>query len=270
MTMFISRLISSILILSFVFLTIFVFPNWFFGFVAMVMIAIGLFEFYSMIEKKGVLTYKYFGILLGIAIPLSIYQEFQLTRGWELLFVSVTCLILFIMQLARRETDQAVLSISTTIFGILYVSWLFSFIIKLKLLAAGAGLVAFMILVTKASDMGAYAIGSLFGRHTLIQRISPKKTWEGGLGGFFSSMLIAYLFRGLVPQIPSSHIFYLGAFMGVVAQIGDLYESLLKRDCQTKDASGLFPGLGGMLDVIDSILFTAPTFYFYVKFFLRI
>lgn len=266
--MFVTRLISSTLVLSFVVLTIFVFPNWFFGFVAMVMIAVALFEFYSMIEKKEVYAYKYFGILLGIAIPLSIYLEFQLTRGWEFLFIAATCLFLFMMQLARRESDQAVLSVSTTIFGIFYVSWFFSFIIKLKLLPAGAGLVAFLVLVTKASDMGAYAFGTLFGRHTLIQRISPKKTWEGAVAGFLASLLVAHLARKLAPQVPAAHIWYLGISLGVIAQIGDLYESLLKRDCQTKDASGLFPGLGGMLDVVDSILFTAPIFYFYVKFFL--
>lgn len=267
--MFISRLISSIFILSFVWLVIFVFPNWFFGFIAMSMIAIGMFEFYSMVEKKGILPYKYFGILLGIMIPLSIYLEFQLTKGWELFFITATCFIVFGMQLARRETEQAVLSVSTTIFGILYISWLFSFIIKLKLLPSGANLAAFLVLVTKASDMGAYAFGSLFGRHTLIQRISPKKTWEGAIGGFLSSILLAYLIRGLIPQISIKQALYLGAFLGAIAQIGDLYESLLKRDCQTKDASGLFPGLGGMLDVIDSIIFTAPIFYFYAKFFLK-
>lgn len=267
--MFIYRLISSVLILSFVGLTIFVFPNWFFGFVAMLMITVGLLEFYSMIEKKGIQPYKYFGILLGVAIPLSIYMEFQPTKGWELLFITAACLIIFVMQLARRGTDQAVLSVSTTVFGILYVSWFFSFIIKLKLLTGGANLVAFLVLVTKSSDIGAYAFGSLFGRNILIQRISPRKTWEGAIGGFLSSILIAFLGRRFMPQISLAHVLYIGAFIGAIAQIGDLYESLLKRDCKVKDSSGLFPGLGGMLDVIDSIVFTAPIFYFYVQIFLK-
>jgi len=268
--MFIYRVISSVLILSFVGLTIFVFPNWFFGLVAMLIIAVGLLEFYSMIEKKAIHPYKYFGTLVGIAIPMSIYIEFQLTKGWELLFITAACLIVFAMQLLRRGTEQAVLSVSTTIFGILYVSWFFSFIIKLKLLPTGAALVAFLVLVTKASDVGAYTFGSLFGRHMLIQRVSPKKTWEGAIGGFMSSMLAAFLGAKLMPQISSVHAVYLGALLGSIAQIGDLYESLLKRDCQAKDSSGLFPGLGGMLDIIDSIIFTAPIFYFYAKFFLHL
>ena len=232
------------------------------------MIVLGLFEFYSMIEKKGIHPYKYFGMLVGVAIPLSIYLELQLTKGWELLFITAACMIVFAMQLTRRTDDQAVLSVSTTIFGILYISWFFSFIVKLKFMANGPALVAFLVFVTKSADMGAYALGSLLGRHSLIQRISPKKTWEGALGGLLSSILIAYLFRRFIPQLSIIRILYLGAFIGVIAQIGDLYESLVKRDCQTKDASGLIPGLGGMLDVIDSILFTAPIFYFYVKFFL--
>lgn len=264
--MFISRFISSIIILFFVGLTVFVFSNWFFCFVVMLMVAIGLFEFYSMLEKKGVLAYKYFGILIGIAIPLSIYLDFRLTSGWEFLFITAACLIIFAMQLARSDTQQAVLSVSTTLFGILYVSWFFSFIVRLKLSPGGPGLVVFLVLVTKASDMGAYIFGSLFGRHALIQRISPKKTWEGAVSGFLSSILIAYLCSGLVPQIPRSHILYLGAFLGAIGQIGDLYESLLKRDCQAKDAGSIFPGLGGVLDIIDSIIFTAPIFYFYIKY----
>jgi phosphatidate cytidylyltransferase len=158
--MFLSRLISSAFMLSVVILTIFVLPNWFFGLVAITMITMGIFEFYSMIEKKGIRPYKYFGTLMAIAIPLSIYQEFQLTKGWELLFITAACMAIFIMQLARRGSEQAVLSVSTTIFGILYVSWLFSFIVKLKLLPQGAALVAFLVFVTKASDMGAYALGS--------------------------------------------------------------------------------------------------------------
>ena len=266
--MFISRLISSIFMLSFVGLTIFVFPNLFVGLVAIAMITMGTFEFYSMIEKKGIHPYKYFGILMAVAIPLSIYQEFQLTKGWELLFITAACMVLFMMQLARRGSDQAVLSVSTTIFGILYVSWLFSFVVKLKHLPQGAALVAFLVFVTKASDMGAYAAGSVFGRRTLIQRISPKKTWEGAIGGFLAAILVAYLCRRFMPQLGTVQVLWLGAFLAIVAEMGDLYESLLKRDCLVKDASGLFPGLGGMLDVIDSILFTAPVFYFYVRFFL--
>src|SRR3989338_1396269 len=163
--MFISRLISSIPIIIFVWLTIFTFPNWFFAFVATSIVAIALFEFYSMIEKKGIWPYKYFGILIAIVISLSIYLEFQLTKGWELFFITITCLVVFIMQLAHRGNDQAILSVSTTVFGILYISWLFSFIIKLKLLVGGTGLVLFLILVTKCSDIGAYAFGFLFGRH---------------------------------------------------------------------------------------------------------
>ena len=266
--MLISRLISSALMFSFIALTVFVFPNWFFGLMTIIIISVALFEFYAMIEKKGVITYKIFGLLLGIAIPLSIYQEFKLTSGWEFFFVAAACFILFVMQLARRGQDQAVLSVSTTIFGILYVSWFLSFIIRIKFLPEGAWLVVFLILVTKASDMAAYAIGSLFGRHTLIQRISPKKTWEGAIAGFVASILMAFFCRRFVPQIPAGHILYLGAFLGLMALIGDLYESLLKRDCQTKDASSIFPGLGGMLDVIDSIIFIAPVFYFYIKYFL--
>jgi len=232
------------------------------------MIGVGLFEFFSLIEKKHIPIYKYFGILVGILIPVVVYLEIELTTGWELLFMVAICLAIFVLQLARPKSDKAIIGVSTTIFGIFYISWFFSFVIKLKLMPYGTGLVAFLILVTKMGDIGSYIVGSAIGRKTLIKRISPKKTWEGAVGGFVFSMLTAYLAKPIMPYADTFHILLLGGLLAVASQVGDLYESLIKRDCEVKDSGKLFPGLGGMLDIIDSALFTAPIFYFYVKFLL--
>lgn len=254
-------------------LTVFVFPNWFFCLVLTAVIAAALYEFYSLVEKKGILIFKISGISIGIIVPLSIFYGFEPTKGWELFFIIAVLLTIFILQFTRRENNQAIVGVSTTVFGILYISWTFSFLMKLKLvsepfLPAGNLLVAFLLLVTKSGDIGAYFTGSYLGKHSLIPRISPKKSIEGAIGGFIFSVTAAYLSRYYLPMIPVLHLIILGCLLGILAQVGDLSESLIKRDSQVKDSSNLVPGLGGVLDLIDSILFTAPTLYFYVKKFL--
>ena len=124
-------------------------------------------------------------------------------------------------------------------------------------------MVLFFILVTKMGDVGALVTGKWLGRHILMQRISPRKTVEGFVGGVVVSAATAGLCHPMVARLHGSLWggFVLGLVLGVAAQIGDLAESLIKRDCQVKDSGNLFPGLGGMLDVLDSLLFTAPLFY---------
>lgn len=228
----------------------------------------GLYEFFSLVEKKGIPIYKYFGTIVGVIIPLSIYFKFELTRNWELLFVTLALLILFLLQFTRRENTQAIFGISTTLFGILYVAWFFSFIIKIRLLEHGAALLALLLLITKAGDIGAYLIGSRWGRHSLISRISARKSIEGAFGGLAFSILAALASKAYLPGLHIfcyRNLFFMGAFFGLLGQLGDLSESLIKRDCQVKDSGKLLPGMGGILDVIDSLLFTAPAFYFYMS-----
>ncbi|TAN60242.1 phosphatidate cytidylyltransferase [bacterium] len=242
--------------------------QWIFALCIMGLIAGGLYEFFCLIEKKGIPIYKYFGMAIGVIIPLSILFEFELTRGWELLFIFLALVSLFILQFKRRDNSQAIVGISTTLFGILYVAWFLSFLIKIRNLPAGAGYLAAVILVTKSSDIGAYVIGSGFGRHALIPRISPKKSIEGALGGLLFSVIAAVLSK---PFLGFSYprLIILGIAIGILAELGDLSESLIKRDCQVKDSGSFFPGMGGVLDLVDSLLFTAPVFYFYMSNVLR-
>lgn len=268
------RFVSSVLLILFVFFTVMVWPNWFFCTVLTVMIALALNEFYTLVEKKGIAIFKISGISIGILVPTSIFFTFEPTKGWELLFIIAVLLTIFILQFTRSESNQAIVGVSTTTFGILYISWTFSFLMKLKLiqqdsLPAGSLLVAFLLLVTKLGDIGAYFIGTYFGKHSLIPRISPKKSVEGAVGGFVFSVAAALMSKSFLPSVPVRHLLILGCLLGILSQIGDLSESLIKRDSQVKDSAVLIPGLGGVLDLIDSILFTAPTLYFYVLKFLR-
>ncbi|OGX42005.1 MAG: hypothetical protein A3F87_02925 [Omnitrophica WOR_2 bacterium RIFCSPLOWO2_12_FULL_51_24] len=268
------RLISSALLILFVFFTVMVWPNWFFCTVLTVMIALALNEFYTLVEKKGIAIFKISGISIGILVPTSIFFAFEPTKGWELLFIIAVLLTIFILQFTRSESNQAIVGVSTTTFGILYISWTFSFLMKLKLiqqdsLPAGGLLVAFLLLVTKVGDIGAYFIGTYFGKHSLIPRISPKKSVEGAIGGFIFSVAAALISKSFLPSVSLYHLLILGCLLGILAQIGDLSASLIKRDSQVKDSANLIPGLGGVLDLVDSILFTAPTLYFYALKFLR-
>lgn len=235
--------------------------------VLLVFTFLALYEFFCMVEKKGIATYKYFGSIVGIIIPLSIFYKFELTKGWELLFIVLALITLFVLQISKKDTTQAVFSISTTLFGVMYISWLFSFLIKIRLLPHGAALVGAVILITKASDIGAFLIGSRFGKHALLPRISPKKSVEGVMGAIMFGILAAFASSIF---LPASYIFsparllFIGFSLSILSQLGDLSESLIKRDCLAKDSSKLIPGIGGMMDLIDSLLFTGPVFYFYI------
>ncbi len=248
-----------------------VISQWIFIVVLLALTLGGLYEFFSLIKEKGIPIYSYTGIIIGLLIPLSIFTRFELTENWELLFIVMLLLSIFLMQFLRNSTTNAIVGISTTLFGILYVSWLFSFLIKIRYFLPGADgirLLGFVLLVTKCGDMGALLVGTQFGRHPLLPRVSPNKTVEGGLGNLVFSALAAVLGQSLIPApfgFSTGHIALLGAFLGGMGQLGDLSESLIKRDCNVKDSGKLLPGLGGVLDTIDSILFSAPVFYFYIS-----
>ncbi|MBU2541559.1 MAG: phosphatidate cytidylyltransferase [Candidatus Omnitrophica bacterium] len=239
--------------------------SWLFAIVVTTLIALALNEFFKMVETKGVKVFRYFGILIGIVIPISIFFKFELTKSWELLFITLAFICLFLLQLSRKEATTSVVSLSVTLFGILYVSWLFSFMIKLYFLPHGPALVGMLILTVKAGDIGAYLVGSRFGRHALILRISPKKTVEGALAGLGFNIVFCLLSKLMLPMFSFWHLAFLAVFIGVLSLFGDLSESLIKRDCGIKDASSALPGLGGVLDVIDSLIFTTPAIYFYMS-----
>jgi phosphatidate cytidylyltransferase len=261
--MLLMRFISSIVLIGLCAAAIMVKPI--FAVVVLAVTVLGLYEFFTMLEKKGISIFKYFGVGMGAIIPASILFHFELTKGWELLFIVVAFLFLIIMQFKRRENHGAVVGISTTIFGILYVAWFFSFLIKIRFLPGGSGLVVAVLVMTKLGDIGAYFVGSAIGRTPLIPRISPKKSVEGALGGLLFSVIGAMACKTAMPDSFSFlHLALVGICMGILAQLGDLSESLIKRDCGIKDSANLIPGFGGILDVIDSLLFTAPVFYFYM------
>ena len=261
------RIFSSLILIIITILSLQI--RWLLAFTTTMLIIGALLEFFNMVEKKGIYIYKYFGTAVGVIIPLSIYFKFELTKGWELLFIVVLLVTLFLLQFTRRENSGAVVGISTTLFGILYISWFFSFVVKINFLQYGSGILASLILITKTGDIGAFLVGTKWGKHALIPRISPKKSIEGTLGCLIFSTLTGMASHIFLPFFSYLHLAGLGCSLGIIGQFGDLSESLIKRDCQVKDAGNIFPGLGGILDIIDSLLFTAPALYFYMSIVLK-
>ncbi|TRZ49260.1 hypothetical protein D4Q80_02310 [bacterium] len=264
--MLLKRIISSVILIAFISFVITI--DWLCGLVVSLFIIAGLYEFFTMLEHKGIKIYKYFGVGIGAIIPLTILFRFELTKSWELLFVLLALLSLIVMQFRRRDNSGALIDISTTIFGILYISWFLSFFIRLRYLPGGAGFFAAVLLIVKSGDIGAYLVGTRFGKTPFMPWISPKKSVEGAAGGFLFSILGALASKPLM-NLSYPHVLWAGVFLAVLGQLGDLSESLIKRDCQVKDAGNTFPGLGGVLDLVDSLLFAGPAFYFYMSVVLR-
>ena len=245
--------------------------DWIFIILVCLLTAGGLYEFFYLIKKKNIPIYSYTGIFIGVLIPLSIFFQFELTKNWELLFIVCGFLLLLLLQFARQDNRNAVIGISTTLFGVLYVSWFLSFLVKIRLLLPGGDgikLLAFIILVTKAGDVGGLFIGTLWGRHPLLPNVSPNKSVEGAVGGIALSALVAVLCRPWLPPVPhftAPFVALVGCFFGGLGQLGDLWESTIKRDCNVKDSGSFLPGTGGVLNMVDSLLFSAPAFYLYMS-----
>jgi phosphatidate cytidylyltransferase len=206
--------------------------------------------------------------VVGSLIPVAIFLGYGLPelKNLEPFLIVVASLMALTLQFIRKDNARDhLVSVALTLFSLFYIAWFFSFFVKLRFLDNGANLIVFLIAVTKGADIGAYLVGSRFGKRELIPRISPKKTVEGTLGGILFSVIIALTAGRSLTDFSVMHLFGLGIMLAVLGQVGDLAESLIKRDCSVKDSGPSLSAIGGVLDVIDSLLFTAPIFYFYVK-----
>jgi phosphatidate cytidylyltransferase len=189
---------------------------------------------------------------------------------WIICVVTAAGLLAFLTEMARfREPGEAVTRIGLTLLVIFYLGVLPSFLAQLRWHGEGAeqavrGSVslALTIFVPKCCDIGAYFTGRALGKHPMAPVLSPKKTWEGAAGGIAAAVLATVLIDRCGPVLPAwwAEIGF-GVTVGGAGMLGDLAESLIKRDCQRKDASQVVPGFGGVLDVVDAVLFAAPVAY---------
>jgi phosphatidate cytidylyltransferase len=186
---------------------------------------------------------------------------------------ALTILAAFIAAMRRYERPgESILQVALTIFCLAYVGLLLAIIVKLRFLLPGsAGLIPLILLITvvKLADIGAYTVGRLIGRNKMAPVLSPGKTWEGAAGAIVFACLGAVLvLNGLYPRLASNAAdvplwvgLVCGVAIGTAGMIGDLAESLFKRDMGRKDSSDWMPGFGGVLDIIDSLLLAAPVTY---------
>ena len=180
------------------------------------------------------------------------------------LLATLVCII-SVPLLSRSPLEQSLKDGALTLFGVLYLGLTLGTLSMTRLLPQGEWLIFFLLLVTWASDTGAYYVGTLFGRHRLAPRISPKKTVEGLVGGLIAAIIVGYVARWwFLPELSGLDCLILAILMTVTGLWGDLTESVMKRSAGMKDSGGILPGHGGMLDRLDSLLFAAPAFYYYV------
>jgi phosphatidate cytidylyltransferase len=239
-----------------------------------IVIFIGMWEFYAMMEAKGIRPYRVIGVLCGVA--LSWYMYFR-AGVYANMFLTLVLMSIMGLELTRRDTKMTVYHVSTTVFGVIYVAFLASHIVLLRELplligvpyALGSSFVFLAFVVTWSSDTGAYFIGTLFGRHALLPRVSQRKTREGAVGGVVFAVLGALVAKATFAKyLATGEAVLLGVLGSLIGLAGDLVESMMKRDVDIKDASGTIPGHGGVLDRFDSLLFTAPFIYYILKFFI--
>jgi phosphatidate cytidylyltransferase len=244
-------------------------------------------EYFRMLRAAGVAIFPRFGFLLALVYSGALYYHFLVGKpipdGLDGAAVFVAIAGAFTLQLRYPIRGvEALLAVAANVLGFIYIAFLFNFAARLTFLppgasevpglvgASGAFLLLWLLAVTKFADMGAYIVGSMIGRHKMIPHVSPGKTWEGFGGALLFSQLAACGLYALFPQHLAifgnwGHVIFLGFLLSVLAVIGDLAESVFKRSINAKDSGSMLPGIGGSLDLIDSICFTAPALYFYLK-----
>lgn len=206
-------------------------------------------------------------IILGLIMTTLVLSHLQwpdvLPLHPLLVFVITATLLWYL--LSKHDLSRSLVDVSVLIFGMLYIGFTLGHLLLIRALPDGIFLIFFVILVTWAGDTGAYYAGVSMGRTPLAPRISPNKTVEGLLGGCLLAVVIALIARAwFIPSFTIVDALVLGVMLTVAGLIGDLSESMFKRGAGVKDSGGLIPGHGGMLDRLDSLLLTAPTYYYYV------
>ena len=242
-----------------------------------VLAAIGVWEYAQLIINKGVRPCTRWMVIAAIAQVVALYASLVFVDFPQFpVLVLFASMILFFL-LRFRESQDALRSVAVELFGVAYVAAPLSLILGVLYPVDHGGFsqegrwwLVYLIVVTKITDVGAYFVGRLWGKHKLSPQLSPKKTVEGAIAGFVSALVGSVLIQQLGVCFFGSHFslsllesIWLGMLIGLFGQIGDLAESLLKRDAVVKDSNSL-PGVGGVLDLVDSLLFTTPLVYFFI------
>jgi len=233
----------------------------------------GLFEFYRMVEKDtSHAISKIFNIILGELIFISVFLYLENISAYALPVMILVYLLILIASAVFIRRHDILHGIIYSVFGQMYITMPLSLLMLLSYFyqhnLAGEGydwipILALFVFIW-VNDTAAYFIGSLTGKHKLIEHISPKKSVEGFIAGIFFTLLASLVFAALYPEFSWSLWIGFAAVVSLFGTLGDLFESLIKRTCAVKDAGHLIPGHGGILDRIDSLLVAVPAVYLYL------
>ncbi len=238
----------------------------------LVVVAGALHELFTMMIADENRTGRLLGVLLGCLVFCAAYYDMRTGAGTCTFAVTAAVLTTSVFLLfchgmfSGYVVEQQCTRIAVKVFGLCYIALLLSYCLGVRARPDGTLLVFLLLAVTWAGDSGAYFIGTWLGKHRLCEAISPKKTVEGAAGGLAASVLIAVAFRALfIESMSIGQCIVIGVGVNVLNQVGDLFESMLKRSSGVKDSGSLLPGHGGVLDRIDSVLFAAPFLFYYIS-----
>lgn len=232
------------------------------------------FEFSKMIESRGVDTCRWSGAAAAVAYLFYCFAY----PNTSYVMPSILVFLLFARLLFDPKVKKPLESAAFAVLSFIYLPFMLSFFLRIaqggtlqpfSLTPEGFHAVLYVVIITKMTDVGGYAIGIPFGKHKMFPRISPNKSWEGLIGGLlfsgFFSALFCYFYH---PESPLTNLIGaagLGVVIGGVGVVGDLIESMFKRGAEMKDSGGVFHGIGGLLDTVDSLIFTPAIFYLLFK-----
>ena len=221
-------------------------------------ILIAQYEFYGALTKRGYRPATALGVAGGAVILSGAYWRGSQALAFGLTLTLVASFVWFLME---QNRENVTVNIAATLFGVAYVPMLGAHAILIRGLPDGIALELAFIGAAAFYDIGAYASGSFFGKHKIAPAVSPSKTWEGAAGATLFVFGMALLIGPHLGKLDPGSSALLALAASVLAPIGDLSESMLKRDLDTKDMGSLLPGHGGLLDRIDALLFVAPAAY---------
>ena len=244
---------------------------YFFTFVLAIAL-ISFYEYSMLVRAKGANTNLWMGFLSIIFLLINQVTYFFDTYS----FLVILLLLLSSIELFRNK-GSVIFNIGSTLLGILYIGLFAGSLLGIRefypsigdLYTRGGYLIISIFIGIWVCDSAAFFGGTALGKHKLFPRVSPNKSWEGAIFGFLFAVIIMILLKPVILNFLSwANIIFMGVIIGTVGQIGDLIESLIKRDAGVKDSSNLIPGHGGIFDRFDSLLFTAPVILLYLKYFL--
>ncbi len=232
-----------------------------FTFLLVLMAFISVREFYRLVLSEQPPLLRLFGQIWTILFVLAPLSE----ETWVLPLLITTAVTVSLLLGLFRPGQGALLGWTWNLAGMFYVGWLLSHYVSLMQLERGTEFVVLLMFTTFSCDTAAYIFGTNFGRTKMVPNISPGKTWEGAIGGFLAAIAVSN-FLGSVLNIGIGYLqlSILGAIVGVLAQVGDLAESMLKRSAGVKDTGNVLAGHGGLLDRLDSVLFVGAGAYYYI------